>query len=163
MKYKTERLLKPSLTRKGYHRIHLCKNGKATSMFIHRLVSEAFLEKNDESLQVNHKNYIRTDNRIENLEWVTQKENIAHSYKRLSPRRGSRNRCLNPAIKVMPRGEGHHKSKLKDCEAWLVKKLAFDGLPKSQIAKMFRISRCCASDIARGYRRKHINLDVYAQ
>ena len=73
------RLLKPSLDKYGYYRITLSNNGKRKSYYVHRLVARAYLKKYSDKLQVNHKNGIKTDNRIENLEMVTLQENIKHS------------------------------------------------------------------------------------
>lgn len=66
-------------TRSGYYNIILRKNGKRYSKQVHRLVAEAFLENKENKFIVNHKDYNRKNNNIENLEWCTQKENVIWS------------------------------------------------------------------------------------
>lgn len=73
------RKLKPATDKDGYLRITLTNNGKRKSYYVHRLVARTYLKDYDEQLQVNHINGIKTDNRVENLEMVTLKENIKHS------------------------------------------------------------------------------------
>lgn len=65
----------------GYKRVELNKNGKSKAYSIHRLVAQAFLVDFNENLQVNHKNGIKSDNRLENLEMLTASENQLHSYR----------------------------------------------------------------------------------
>lgn len=59
----------------GYHRINTKDRDKDRSNAIHRLVGETFIPNPDNKPYINHINEIKTDNRVENLEWVTQKEN----------------------------------------------------------------------------------------
>ena len=63
---------------KGYHDLILSKESKRTTLLVHRLVAAAFCPGPRQD-QVNHKNSIRHDNRAENLEWCTGKENVAHA------------------------------------------------------------------------------------
>ena len=65
----------------GYNIVNLWKNKKKKTIKVHRLVAEAFIPNLDNKQYINHKNAIRNDNTIQNLEWCTQKENILHAYK----------------------------------------------------------------------------------
>lgn len=67
----------------GYLYVSLYTNGKRNNFYIHRLVAEHFCKKNGENDVVNHKDYNKTNNRAENLEWCSQKQNIDHSRERM--------------------------------------------------------------------------------
>jgi len=62
----------------GYFRVHISKVKE--KQYIHRLVASAYLPNKENKPQVNHKNGNKSDNRVENLEWVTRCENVQHSY-----------------------------------------------------------------------------------
>jgi len=75
--YGKERILKATINTGGYLKVNLCKECKAKTRMIHQLVAESFLNHtpNGYKLVVNHINFIKTDNRVENLEIVTNREN----------------------------------------------------------------------------------------
>ena len=63
----------------GYLCVHIRKNGKRVVRYVHRLVAEAFCENPDGKGYVNHLDHDKYNNRAENLEWCTQKENVNYS------------------------------------------------------------------------------------
>lgn len=75
-----EKLLKGEIDQDGYIRITLAKNGKTKKYKAHRLVMMAFNNTNDSSLQINHIDGNKKNNKLENLEWCTASYNTRHSY-----------------------------------------------------------------------------------
>lgn len=73
--------LKPGLSSNGYFTVCICTKEKKTSVPIHRLIAESFIPNPENKIYINHKNSIRTDNSIDNLEWCTPKENACHMVK----------------------------------------------------------------------------------
>ena len=70
------KVLSPSRMHNGYFALVFKKNGKSALKLVHRLVAEAFIDNPIDKPQVNHINEIKSDNRVENLNWVTGKENV---------------------------------------------------------------------------------------
>ena len=75
-----EIILKTFVCGSGYHEVLLYKNRKRKPMLIHRMVAEAFVLNPTGKGEVNHKDGDKFNNEYTNLEWVTPKENIRHSY-----------------------------------------------------------------------------------
>lgn len=106
VKIKT-RLRKLVVSKKGYLSLLLSKDGIDKQFKVHRLVAEAFIPNIENKPQVNHKNGIKSDNRIENLEWATNKENCVHSWE-----------VLNRASYLQPSGFDCKYSKPVFCETF---------------------------------------------
>jgi hypothetical protein len=73
-------ILKGGKDKDGYLLIILYKDGKRETRKFHRLIAETFIPNPNNYPMVNHKNGIKYDNRLENLEWCTARENAAHYY-----------------------------------------------------------------------------------
>lgn len=106
---RTGALLKIILGRGGYHQVTLRKDGKQNNYLVHRLIATTFIPNPDNKPTVNHKNSVRTDNSLQNLEWATYSENNKHAY--LNGRNPSRF------------GEDHPGAKLTEDEVRQIRRL----------------------------------------
>ena len=77
----TNHILSQSKNNCGYYRVGLYFNKVNKRVDVHRLVAEAFINNPEQKKEVNHINGNKKDNSINNLEWVTHKENICHAWK----------------------------------------------------------------------------------
>lgn len=89
---KRGKLLKSRNNHNGYLQVRLYINGKGKELKVHRIVAEAFISNYYDKPQVNHKDEDKTNNRVDNLEWVTNKENSnwGTSIERSSEKRSKR-------------------------------------------------------------------------
>lgn len=94
--------LKQWKSKGGYLYIDLFANGNKVHKRVHRLVAETFIPNPENKNTVNHKNGNKTDNRVENLEWATQSENVKHAYRILGCRPTWKNKL----------GKNHNCSKI---------------------------------------------------
>lgn len=86
------KILKPINNGHGYLYINLCKDSKIKRTAIHRLVAKAFIYNPDNLSQVNHKNEIKSDNRVENLEWCDSKYNANYGNRNAKCTESKRNK-----------------------------------------------------------------------
>jgi len=77
----SNKILKKTFDNNGYVIVKLCDEGVCKTFKVHRLVAEAFMPNTSNKETINHINGIKDDNRLENLEWCTNDENIKHAYK----------------------------------------------------------------------------------
>jgi len=134
----TNLILKLSLTGSGYLSLMLYRK----SVNVHRIIAKIFIENPNNYAVVNHKNGIKTDNSIENLEWVTSSENQTHSYK--------------TGLKVSKKGTEHGLSVLKEASVIEIKELIKAGISQKEIAKLFNVSKSAISHISRGATWSHL-------
>lgn len=79
-RHQEEIIVKPTTLNGGYLKIRLYKDGTTSGRLVHRLVAEMFKPNIENKTDVNHKNGDKTDNRVDNLEWVSHKENMQHAF-----------------------------------------------------------------------------------
>jgi YesN/AraC family two-component response regulator len=123
---------------RGYVILGLRKDKKIKTIAIHRLVLLNF-RPTTEKLHAHHKNGIKTDNRLCNLEWFTCTEKARHA--------------VRTGRRVIPHGENNYHSKLSNQDVVDIKKLRADGKTFREIANLFDISTVYAGQIINGQRR----------
>ncbi len=84
--YKRKIFLKQRYDKYGYKRVTLSKDGTLYTRFVHQLVAQAYIPNPENKPTVNHKNEVKTDNYVQNLEWMTFQEN--HDYGTRNERSG---------------------------------------------------------------------------
>lgn len=114
--------------------------GSRKSAFVHRLVWEAHVGEIPKDFVVNHINADKKDNRLINLETVTQSQNVAHA--------------VNLSLYPKRHGSKNDNAKLTEAEVVLI--LGRRGEQCTAIARDFGVSRCAVSDIMRGTKWTHV-------
>lgn len=101
-KTRKEKILKPKKMENGYLRVVLHKNGEKKYFQVHRLVYETFVGEIPDGMQCNHINEIKSDNRLENLNLMTPKENANW---------GTRNERISEKLKISELKKGIYNTK----------------------------------------------------
>lgn len=120
--------LKPQINGTGYYRVAI--GGKL--YFVHRLVAKMYIPNPENKPQVNHKDGNKLNNNVDNLEWVTNRENTLHAIK----------------IGLQPIEEKSKVAKLKRSQVKFIK--SHNEMTRKELADLFNISENTISDIRNG-------------
>lgn len=115
----------------GYSVVTLIKNGVVARKFVHRLIAIHFIPNPENKPFINHKNGIRNDNRIENLEWCTAQENSMHAIK--------------TGLATIKRRGDHSQAKRVKCETY---DMNFECA--ADAADVFGLGEYCVQRVSRG-------------
>ena len=130
------------LNYKGYLKVDLYKKGKRKTFSVHRLVAEAFISNPNNLPQVTHKNGLKVDNTLKNLELCNNSYNMKHSFK----------------IGINPKkvGESNSSSKLKNEDVLEIRNLHKAGISMSKLSIRYYVSISTISSIIRKITWKHL-------
>jgi len=137
------RILKP-VDSNGYFVVGLYINKKMKQFKVHRLIMQTFIPNPENKPEVNHKDGIKHNNNIKNLEWNTSKENVNHGLK----------------IGLIKRkfGVDHYKTKLKDKDIVEIYDMYKNGRLISDIANKYKMAISSIELILYGTNWKHLNI-----
>jgi hypothetical protein len=140
MEHEDGLLLKTAVDACGYVRIRIFNDkGYRKTWKMHRLVLYAFL--GDSELQVNHKNGVKSDNKLSNLEYCTKSENLKHAYR------------IGIASN---KGERHPNSKIKDSDAIKMRELYGNNVTQKSLSELYNLSVQTVSNIVNNKTWTHV-------
>lgn len=126
------KMLVPQLKKDGYFRVHLRKDEINTYPSVHRLVAQAFLDNSENKPCVNHKDGVKVNNTVDNLEWCTVSENTIHAI-----------RCglyTPPVIKDFTLyGDNHPNTKISQSDISVIFEMRKSGKKLKSIADSFNV------------------------
>lgn len=133
-----ERILKLQVNNAGYFSVNLWVNCKHKTCLMHRLVAEAFIPNFDNKPQINHRDGGKLNNRVNNLEWCTAKENITHA--------------INTGLRNT-KGEAHGRARLTEDAIIRIRESV---LTLRKLAEIFKVSYQQIGYIKNNKRWRHI-------
>ena len=128
----------------GYLSVGLSVNGTRKSMLVHRIVAINFLQNKQNKPDINHKDGIKSNNCLRNLEWVTEKENTRHAIK------------IGLLTNAHSLGERNIKSILKEKDVLKIKEMLSLGYRQKEIAIIFNVNASTICHISTKRNWKHL-------
>lgn len=142
---KPGRFLNPCFGSNGYVLVHFHYQGRSHARTLHGLVAEAFIGPRPHNFEVNHRDGDKGNNRASNLEYVSRRDNLLHSYKFLGRSRNS-----------MP-GEKNHKAKLTAADVAEIRRRYSAGqTTHKELAAAFSVAETTIAFITQRRTWKHI-------
>lgn len=135
-KIRKGRIRKQGIYRNGYKKITLSVNGVQSTILIHRLVAIHFIPNPENKPQVNHKDGDKTNNRFDNLEWVTNGENQKHAF-------------MN-GLKINIKGSKCKNSIFTESDVYLIRLKLSQGIPVKDISNEYGVSYGAVNAIRTG-------------
>ena len=143
----SSKILKVNINKRNYNNniVHLYKNGIRKAIPVHRLVATSFIVNNDNLPEVNHIDGNRNNNKVENLEWSSRKDNMKHAFD---------NGLINNI------GINHGNNIYAESQIIEVKKLLLLKLPHKQIEEITGVKKGTIEQISRNKQWKHITIKI---
>lgn len=141
----SNRILKHQVDGKGYPMVFLYNSQGCKMKTIHRLLAVAFIPNPENKPDINHKNGVKTDFSLSNLEWCTKSENMNHAYA---------NDLIGDLHTV--KGENHHLSKLKEKDVIDIRRAHAEGAKIRPLARMYNVDRVAIQCIVKRKTWKHV-------
>lgn len=130
----------------GYNMVTLKNRFKFITKKVSRIVATHFIENTQNKLEVNHKNGIKNDDTVENLEWVTRSENQRHKIDVLGYKVPQ---SMKDKQKLV-RGDKHPQSKLSEKQVFEIKKAMLNGARNKDLAEKYNVHKNYISRIRTG-------------
>lgn len=138
----TGRIKRPQKHSSGYLRLMLSRKSLTTNAYVHRMVAEAFIGPIGHGLNINHKDGIKGNNTLDNLEIVTYSENMLHAIHVIR---------TNGSL-----GARHHMAKLTDADVLQIRRMSEEGTPLRDIAEAFGVCKLNVRSIVLRKTWRHI-------
>jgi hypothetical protein len=131
------KIMKPAISTDGYLKtVLLDDGGKYHTIAVHRFIALVYFGEKPFKHEVNHKNGIKTDNRVCNLEYITHQQNVQHSYK--------------TGLQKPKNGSANHYAKLNEDQVTEIRRVAESGgryYGRKELAMKFGVAECTIKDI----------------
>lgn len=137
------RVLKPVKQNAGYLALGLSKDGIVTTTLVHRIIATTFIENPGNLPEVNHKDGVKDNNALTNLEWMSRVRNIRHA--------------MGMGL-IQGLGENNPAAKLSDSDARAIKELSRYCLHPKELAAVFGVKPSTITDIQLERSWQHIQI-----